>query len=199
MLLLFLFFINFCFALDECKSSTLTYEDVPCLVLYPVTYGFNCSLTNFSVYLGSNIIYTQKLSNYSYGVCNGTFTPTNAGTYNLIFGNNIDHATFTIGVGTMNLLIGAFFLAVIFTLIWLMHKTRDVEGSSFIYSGFAGVISLIFSLMLFTQFKLITGITFLFDINYYFAVIMLGFAIYCFVVTNNLMLDYRKRKVESGE
>lgn len=190
--------INFVSALDNCKSSFLTPEDVPCLILLPVIENTNCSTITASIYSNFNIIYSQQMYNYSPVMCNATFNQSVAGTYTIKYSTG-DTAKFTIGVNEMNLWIGMFFLGAILTFVILMHKTRDVHGSSFIYGGMAGILSLIFSLMLFSGFKLISNIVLYFDINYYFAVLMLLFSIYCFIVTYNLVLDYKTNQVKKED
>ena len=91
----------------------------------------------------------------------------------------------------MNLLIGIIFLALIIIFTLMVHKTRDVQGSSFIYSGLVMVFSLIFGSMLFRGYEFIQGVDLPFDINYFLSIIMFLYSLVFMVVTYNLIMDYR--------
>ena len=196
LLLFFIFLSSIVYSIENCEDVTSP-DKIPCYVLLP--YNGNCSNLNVSFYYNSTQFLNEKaMSNYTNFQCSSLFNYSQIGTYSWKFSTG-DSGNLVLEVGNMNLLIYGILLALIVIFITLMHKTKDVEGSSFIYSGIAGIISFIMATMLFLGVKFLDGITLVVDINYYFAVLMLLFGIYCFVVTYNLVLDYNSRYSKSEE
>ena len=178
-------------ALDNCPGSSVTLDKIPCYILLPFNVSnLNCSNYNVQVWNQSNLIYSQTLGNYSPFVCNATFNQSSVGTY-LIKWSTGDTGKIITEVGYMNLLIGIIFLALIIIFTLMVHKTRDVQGSSFIYSGLVMVFSLIFGSMLFRGYEFIQGVDLPFDINYFLSIIMFLYSLVFMVVTYNLIMDYR--------
>lgn len=195
LLILFLFLsFTFVYSLDNCAGSTVQIDKVPCLILLPFNQtNLNCENYNVEIWNDSNFIYSQVLSNYSPNfMCNATFNQTAIGTYTLKWSTG-DTGKITIEVGYMNLLIGIIFLALILIFTILVHKTRDIQGSSFIYSAFVFIFSIIFGAMLFRGFDFIHMTDAPFNINYYLGLIMVLYAIVFMIVTYNLIMDYRSK------
>ena len=195
-LFIFLIFFSFSFAysLENCPSSLVTLDKIPCFILLPFNQtNLNCANYNVQIWNNSHIIYTQILFNYSPNfMCNAIFNQTSLGTYTLKWSTG-DTGKITIEVGYMNLLIGIVFLSLMIIFTIMTHKMRDVQGSSFIYSGLVFVFSLIFAAMLFRGFQFIQGVILPFDINFYLSMIMFLYSIVFLIITYNLVMDYKSR------
>jgi hypothetical protein len=82
-LFLFLFFSSFVFAIDNCKGSVFSSDDVPCYILYP--YKDNCSGINATTNLNNVSIDNQTMLRYDPYFCYSLFNHTTLGTYTIGF------------------------------------------------------------------------------------------------------------------
>ena len=68
-------------AIDECQG-TMNDNEIPCMVLLPVTIGTNCSNISVTFFRnGSNLLNTKPMSEYTPFSCNTTFNYSLFGTY----------------------------------------------------------------------------------------------------------------------
>ena len=85
--ILFLLFLSFSYAIEECKG-TVTIKEIPCILLLPLnTSNTNCSTIEVSLYNESNNLFNETLSEYNEFNCNGTFNVSTYGTYTFMYSN----------------------------------------------------------------------------------------------------------------
>ena len=83
----FLFFILSisAYAIENCKGAVFNIDDLPCLILLPVTNTTSCSTITTTIYRNNNTFDTIIMDSYSPVMCNVTFNGTQIGTYTASF------------------------------------------------------------------------------------------------------------------
>lgn len=187
------------YAIEECKG-TITDTEVPCLIFLPTnTTEISCTTLSISLFNGNLSIFTHSLSKYNDFLCNSTFNMTDYGTYTFIFSNG-DSGSIIVEEDTkmtfFNLTVYGLMLTFIFGMIILMHifNKKEHQLSPIIFGSIAGVFCIISVALLASGFSVIRGITFFFNLDYYFMVLFLAILIYVISAGVSLYRDIKPKK-----
>lgn len=189
--LLFLFFINFAYSIEECNGETIVSDDVPCLILLP--YDGNCAKENVSVFNSTDKIYEIPLTNYTGSQCSFSFNQSKTNkTYTFLYSTK-DTGNILVEVNNMIDIFHVLVYSVLGLLglafIVFMHIFQE-DDTSIVYGFLSGAVWLVIAVINISGFHLIRGVTFIIDVNYYItalAVILIvytGVASYFFYKNN---------------
>jgi hypothetical protein len=177
-------------------------SEIPCSVLLP--YNGDCTSENISVYNNaSTFLYSEDMFQYNSFLCNATFNQSSIGTYTLLFSTG-DSASFIVEEDVtmyfFNLTVYGVMFAGIITMIAFMHvfNKKEHQMSPIVFGAVATALSVISLAMLASGFSIVKDIVFIIDVNYYFMVLFLGFAIYTVSAGVSLYRDVKPREQQQG-
>lgn len=181
-------------ALDECKG-TITTEESPCIIIIPFE---NCSQIEIAFYNNESTFLDQRvMTEYSPFTCQATFNYSTPQTYTFNYTTG-DSGSIIVEEEEMlrffNLGVYALFLIAVFVLTLFMHKYKDEGGTAIVYGTFAAAISLIMVGMIASGFELVRNVIFFFDVDYYFMLLMLSWAVYTIAVSVNMYKSIKREQ-----
>lgn len=184
------------FSLDECKG-VMTTEDIPCLVFLPVTNG--CGPIELEFFRDTTFLETRDMGTFTPFLCNTTFNFTTLGTYSFNYSTG-DTGTIILEEDRMlnifQLLVYTFLTALAITLLVLMHKFRDEQGTPVVYGAFAATIFVIQGAMLASGFQLVRTGNFFFPIDVSLAAFMFIMGLFAALASVNTFRQARVPKIE---
>jgi hypothetical protein len=182
LLALLIFFLSFSFAssLEECPGETISPEDIPCLILYPLPG--NCVSESINVFNATDLLYTQQLENYPGSQCKATFNVSQIGTYAFNFTTG-DTGSIVVEENNMidlfHVSVYAVFgvLGIIF--MFMMHLFKE-DNTTMVYGALSSVSWLLLAVINLSGFHLIRNVSFIVDVNFYITGLCAILALYTF-------------------
>jgi len=200
---IFLILMSFAYSIGECKGGVITEDDSPCYIFLPFNATpIHSASYSVSVYQNTTLVYSTTLFNYSTFICGATFNQSEINSYVFQFSNgdsgsiNVVEAT---GMVFFNLLVYLilFSASIIFTV--MAHKYSDNAGAPVVFGALGFTIAFIATGMIYSGFSVIKGVTFIFDVNYYFGILAAIIGLYSLLCTINTLLEHKKANMSEED
>ena len=200
---IFLILMSLAYSIGECKGGVITEDDSPCYIFLPFNdTSINCTTYSVSVYQNTTLLYSTSLFNYSTFICGATFNQSEIGGYVFQYSNGdsgsiiIREAT---GMVFFNLLVYLilFSASIIFTV--MAHKYSDNAGAPVVFGTLGFTLAFIATGMIYSGFSVIKGVTFIFDVNYYFGILAAIIGLYSLLCTINTLLEHKKANLSAED
>lgn len=191
----FLLLFPIVLSIEECKG-VMDQDELPCNNLLAVNTSLtNCSALTVDFFNNQSTLYeTQVMSTFNPNFCNGTFDPGRnftelVGTYTFGYSTG-DTGSIIVEAGNVNffnLSVYLIFSAIGLTFLVFMFVFQESANSSIVFGWLSTAINTILgSIILATDFTVITDVVLFIDADMYLATISFVLALYTATVSINL-------------
>lgn len=199
LIILIILLIPLAIALDECPRQIETF-DLPCRITTTYQAPNACNTYLSRIYKDNTLLDSRAYG--TFGIfCNTTFNYTDPGSYyyNDSLGNTGGILIKEEMQQFYNFGVYGFFLLIVLVLIVFMHIFKKDKGTPVVYGAIATSICVILVAILLSGVEVVTGVTFIIDVNYYIIALTAGIGLYTALASYSFYGDINEEENTKSE